>query len=79
MPGRKIWSSIIAAEDRLYVTNQEGTTYVFAPDPEKLDLLGQNEIGEPTNSTLAFSDGQAFLRTFEHLFCIEEKETAKWI
>jgi outer membrane protein assembly factor BamB len=73
LPGAKIWGSLIAAEGRLYVTNQQGTTFMFAPNPDKFELLGQNEIGEPTNSTLAFSDGQAFLRTFEHLYCIESK------
>ena len=72
LPSGKIWSSIIAAEDRLYVTDQEGKTFLWAPRPEKFELLGTNDVGEPTNSTLAFSDGQAFLRTFEHLYCIEE-------
>jgi outer membrane protein assembly factor BamB len=72
LPGAKIWSSIIAAEDRLYVTNQEGTTYVFAPNPEKLEVLHVNQLGEPNNSTLAISNGQIFLRSFEHLVCIDE-------
>jgi outer membrane protein assembly factor BamB len=72
LPGPRIWSSIVAVGQRLYVTNQAGTTHMFAARPDKFELLGENEIGEPTNSTLAFADGQAFLRTFEHLFCIEE-------
>ena len=73
LPGAKIWSSLVLAENRLYVTNQAGTTLMFAPNPERFELLGQNEIGEGTNSTLAFSNGQAFLRTFRHLYCIEEQ------
>jgi len=72
LSGVKIWASLVLAEGRLYVTDQDGVTYLFAPNPEKFELLGKNEIGESTNSTLALSGGQAFLRTFEHLFCIEE-------
>jgi outer membrane protein assembly factor BamB len=71
--GEKIWSSTIAADGRLYVSDQKGTTYVFAPNPEKLEILAKNELGEPTNSTLAISDGQIFLRTFGNLYCVEEK------
>lgn len=71
--GEKVWASIVAAEGRLYVTDEGGTTYVFAPNPERLEVLAKNQIGEPTNSTLALSDGQIFLRTFEHLICIEEQ------
>lgn len=70
--GDKVWASIVAAEGRLYVSDEAGTTYVFAPNPEKLDLLAKNSVGETTNSTLAISDGQIFLRTFQHLFCIGE-------
>lgn len=72
LPGGKVWSSLVAAEGRLYVTNQEGTTILFAPDPERFEVLAKNEIGEPTNSTLALSEGQVFLRTFGHLYSIEE-------
>jgi outer membrane protein assembly factor BamB len=72
LPGARIWSSVIAVGKRLYVTNQDGATHMFAARSDKFELLGTNELGEGTNSTLAFSDGQAFLRTFEHLFCIEE-------
>jgi hypothetical protein len=68
-----VWASIIAAQGRLYVTDEGGVTYVFAPNPEKLELLVKNPVGEPTNSTLAISNGQIFLRTFEHLICIEER------
>lgn len=70
--GEKVWASIIAAEGRLYVTDEGGTTFVFAPSSTRLELLAKNNVGEPTNSTLALSNGQIFLRTFESLICIEE-------
>ncbi|MSR60278.1 MAG: hypothetical protein EXS05_22000 [Planctomycetaceae bacterium] len=57
---------------RLYVTNQNGTTIVFRPNPEKFELLAENNLNEHCNSTIAVSDGQIFLRTFQHLYCIGE-------
>ncbi len=73
LPGGNIWGSIVAAEGRLYVTNQKGTTHLFRANPERFELIASNELGEASNSTPALSDGQIFVRTFEHLFCIEEK------
>lgn len=67
------WGSIVSADGRLYVTNQKGTTVVFAPNTEKFETLAENALGEPSNSTPAFSDGQIFIRTNGHLWCIAEE------
>jgi outer membrane protein assembly factor BamB len=67
------WGSIILAEGKAYVTNQNGATVVFRPNPEKFELVARNELGEHCNATPALSNGQIFIRTYEHLFCIEEK------
>ena len=48
-------------------------TYVFAADPKEFRLLASNDLGEASNSTPAVSDGQIFLRTAGHVWCIEEK------
>lgn len=69
-----IWGSLVAAEDRLYVTDQAGTTYVMAASPERLEILAENRLEEPSNSTPAFSDGEIFLRTFQALYCIRRPE-----
>ena len=71
LPGGTVWGSPVCAAGRLYVTNKQGTTLVFAPDPAKFTLLAENRLGEPSNSTPAVSDGQIFLRTFTHLWCVE--------
>jgi len=60
------------AGGRLYVTSRGGVTTVFRPNPEKLELLAMNNLGEPSNATPAISDGQIFLRTDGHLYCIAE-------
>ena len=58
--------------DRLYATITEGKPAFGPREPISSNCWGPTRSGEPTNSTLAFSNGQAFMRTFEHLFCIEE-------
>lgn len=75
-PGSNHWGAIVFAEGRLYVTNQEGTTIVFAPNPEKLEILAMNELGESSNSTPAFSDGEIFLRTDKQVYCVSQETTA---
>jgi hypothetical protein len=64
------WGSVILADGRLYVTGRNGITRVFVPNPEKLETLAENDLGEATNSTPAISDGEIFLRTFGHVYCI---------
>ncbi|MCB9872154.1 MAG: PQQ-binding-like beta-propeller repeat protein [Planctomycetes bacterium] len=65
-----IWSSIVQAADHLLVTNQNGTTVVFKPNRGKLDVVAQNALEEPTNSTPAIAGGEVFLRTHRALYCI---------
>lgn len=72
-PGGVMWGSIIYAAGRCYVTAQNGHTAVFRPSPEGYEQLALNEIKEPTNSTPAISDGEIFLRTHKHLYCISGK------
>jgi outer membrane protein assembly factor BamB len=66
------WGSLVFAAGRLYVTDQAGTTHVMLPNPEKLELVAHNPLGERSNSTPAFSDGEIFIRTFEGLYCISK-------
>jgi outer membrane protein assembly factor BamB len=67
----RLWASLVAADGRLYVTTQAGETIVFTADPEKFDLLAVNELGEKSNSTIAVSNEQIFLRTWRALYCVE--------
>jgi hypothetical protein len=46
---------------------------VFAADPKEFKLIAKNALGERTNSTPAISNGQIFIRTAGHLWCVEEK------
>lgn len=66
------WGSIAMADRLLYVTDQDGATLVFRPNPSEYEEVARNELGEPSNSSPAVSDGQIFIRTFDHLYCIGE-------
>ena len=74
LSGAKIWGSMVLAEGRFYVTDQEGTTWLFAPNPNRFEPLGKNELGQPSNSTPALADGQIYIRGFEHLWRIENRQ-----
>ena len=65
------WSSMCYADGRLYINNMEGTTFVLQPDDSECTVLAKNELGEPMRASLAFSQGQIFARTFQHLYCLE--------
>jgi outer membrane protein assembly factor BamB len=69
--GDSFWGSIVQVGDRLYVTSQKGTTYVFAADAASFKQLAKNDLGDRTNCTPAISDGQIFIRTNNALWCIE--------
>lgn len=68
------WGSMIHAEGRLYVLMRNGDTLIFKASP-KYELLATNSLdkGEQTNSSLAISNGDIFIRTFKHLWCIGTK------
>jgi len=67
------WGSTVLADGRLYVTGQKGITRVFAPNPEKYEGLAENDLGESSNSTPAIADGEIFLRTFGHVWCVADE------
>ena len=69
--GGTTWGSMVHADGRLYVLMRDGATHVFAASP-KYELVATNSLGpdESTNSTLAISNGDIFIRTFKHLWCI---------
>jgi len=71
--GGRTWASSSYVDGKLYVINDRGETLVIRPSPERFDLIATNKLdGETTRASLAFSDGQIFVRSHEHLYCIGE-------
>lgn len=65
------WSSMVLVGDKLYVVNQSGDSFVLKASP-KFELLATNSLGETTMASIAPAHGQLFIRTYKHLWCIEE-------
>jgi len=68
------WSSMTLSGDKIFIPNQSGETIVIRANP-KFELIATNPLdGTLTNSSLAASDGQFFLRTHKHLWCIGKRK-----
>jgi outer membrane protein assembly factor BamB len=71
-PGGSSWSSMVAADGRLYIVNRNGDTLVLAASP-KYEQLAFNRLGEHTDASIAVANGELFIRTHKHLWCIGSK------
>jgi outer membrane protein assembly factor BamB len=67
--GAGAWGSLVHAGDKLYVTNLDGETLVLAAGP-KFEVVSRNPLGERTRASIAVSDGNILIRTYEHLWCV---------
>ena len=52
----------------VFFINDDGEINVIRPGPT-FDRVAKYELGEPCYASPAISEGQVFLRGFEHLFC----------
>ena len=67
------WSSVMIADGLCYTITQGGDGFVFKASP-RFELVATNALGEHSNSSVVPSDGQLFLRTYRHLWCIGDKK-----
>ncbi len=69
----QVYASLVAADDKIFVTGRDGTTVVVKHGPE-LEVLATNAVGEAVDATPALVDNQILIRGEQHLFCIENGE-----
>lgn len=69
-------TSPVLVEGKIYITDEEGTTTVIKSGPQ-FEVVAQNSLNDYTLSSPAFSDGQLFIRTTGHLYCIGQRKTSK--
>lgn len=68
------WSSMVLSGDRIYVLNQASDAFIIRAAP-KFEMIAVNTLEDGlTNSSIAVSDGQLFIRTHKHLWCIGRKQ-----
>lgn len=64
-------STPIASDGRIYLSNNDGTTFVVKAGT-KFELLATNELGERITASPAISGDDLIYRTDSHLYCIGE-------
>jgi outer membrane protein assembly factor BamB len=67
------WGSLVHAGGRLYVTNTRGETVVLAATPKR-EVLARNKLEDRVLASIAVSDGELFIRGYEHLYCIAARK-----
>ena len=65
-------SSPVLADGKIYASNEEGWTIVVKAGLQ-FEVLAENALNDYTLSSPAISDGQLFLRTATHLYCIGKR------
>jgi outer membrane protein assembly factor BamB len=67
-----VFSSPVAAQDRLYITGREGTTLVLRTGPN-YEVLAENHLDEGFDASPALVDNEIYLRGNQYLYCIAEE------
>jgi hypothetical protein len=68
--------SVVLADGKLYVTNEDGVTSVVKAGPT-FEILAENALEDYSLSSPALSDGQIFLRTTGALWAIGKRAVKK--
>ena len=72
-PGiRNVYSSPVAAKDRIYLTAIDGTTVVFKAGASP-QILAQNKLTETISASPALAGNDLILRGSKSLYCLSEK------
>lgn len=69
-------SSPVAGGGRIYVSNNDGTTFVIKAGKE-FELLATNNLGERITASPAISGNDMLYRTGSHVYCIREDAASR--
>jgi outer membrane protein assembly factor BamB len=92
--GKELWksrlggtfsSSPVLVGDRIYATNEEGTTFVFKATPDAFEELARNKLGESVFATPTICGSRVYTRVThqvderrqEYLYCLGSRGTAR--
>ncbi len=67
--GRHYSTSLVTARGLVYFTDDDGVTKLIRPG-KALDIVEENTLDESCFASPAISQGQLFIRSEHHLFCI---------
>lgn len=71
--GGKHSASPILADGRIYFLSEEGESAIINAKPP-FDVVARNSIDEKCQASYAVSQGQIFIRSASHLYCIGSKD-----
>lgn len=69
--GKEMWkerlqgpesASPVLAGGHLYLTNEIGTTFVLKPNPEKMEMVAKNQLGDSSFASMAMVDNRIYTR-----------------
>jgi outer membrane protein assembly factor BamB len=65
-------ASPVAADGKIYFTNEAGETLVIASGTDRYQELARNAIGEPVFASAAVAAGRLYLRSATQLWCLAD-------
>jgi hypothetical protein len=65
----KFTASPVAGDGKIYLTNEEGLTFVIKAGPT-FEVLARNALDEYCLASPAIAGHELFIRTEHHLYCI---------
>jgi outer membrane protein assembly factor BamB len=60
--GGTFTASPVLVGERIYATNEAGTTFVFRADPKEFELLAENQLGDEVFATPVIAGGRIYAR-----------------
>lgn len=81
--GEEIWdirfqgpfaASHVAADGKIFLTNEEGKTIVLKAGGKKAEVLAVNEIGDTILASPVIANGAVYLRSDDFLYCFGPKQ-----
>jgi hypothetical protein len=91
--GEEVWrgrlggtfsASPVLVGDLIFAINEDGKSFIFRADPEKFELLAENQLGTNVLATPTICDSRIYMRVFQKsggrlqgfLYCIAEMKRA---
>lgn len=65
--------STVLIDGKIYIMSEEGKCLVVEASPE-LEVLGENDLGDPSHATPAVANGRLYLRTFHRLAVLKAEK-----
>ena len=66
-----VYSSIVAAGEKVYIASRDGNVVVVKHGPE-FEILAENKLEDSFNASPAIVGSELFLRGSQNLYCIAE-------